>query len=192
MSDDFVPPGGPAPAGPPASDPARHSAGPTDPAAPYGAAPTAEPIGRPKPVEIAFWLYLAAAVLSLLALVVSFASIDAVREQTLRQLEEQGQGDMLPPEAVEGAIWTGLVIGVVFALLFAAAYVVFAMLLRRGYGWARWVLAAFTVLAVFGVLGGGLGVLQFLTLAAATVLVFLPASNAWFRSAAERRSGRRA
>jgi hypothetical protein len=161
--------------------------------APYGSPQPTAPTDRPKLVDIAFWLYVAAAVLSLVGLILSFASIDAAREQALRQLEEQGQSGVLPPEAIEGALWTGVAIGAIFALLFAAAYVVFAILMRRGYGWARYVLGALAVLSVFGLLGGlGIGALQFLCLAAATVLVFLPASNAYFRSTTQGRAVGRA
>jgi hypothetical protein len=196
VSNDFVPPGGPAPAGPPAYDlPAQpvQSAPQYAAAAPYGSAEPTVPAARPKLIDAAFWLYVAAGVLSLIALIVSFTQLDAARDAALRQLEQQGQGDVLPPEAVEGAMWVGAAIGVVFSLLFAAAYVVFAMLMRRGYGWARFVLGAFAVLGVLGVVGGfGLGALQFLCLAVATVLVFLPASNAYFRSTAQARGTRTA
>jgi hypothetical protein len=194
VSNDFVPPGGPAPAGSPAYEPPaqplqaaqQHAA-----AAPYGSAQPAVPTSRPKSIDAAFWLYVAAAVLGVIALIVSFTQLDAARDAALRQLEQQGQGDVLPREAVEGAMWVGAAIGVVFSLLFAAAYVVFAMLMRRGYGWARFVLGAFAVLALLGVAGAfGLGALQFLCLAVATVLVFLPASNAYFRSTAQGRQTR--
>ena len=193
MSNDFVPPGGPAPAGPPEPGAVSGSAGSVpqyQPPAPYGS--VQQQAARPKQVDISVWLYLAAAALSLVALIVSLLSLDAAREEAMRQLEQQGQGEVLPPEAVEGAIWAAFAIGVVFSLLFAALYVLFAVLVRRGYGWARYVLGAFAVLAVFGVLDGlGLGALRFLCLAAATVLVFLPVSNAYFRStAAARATGR--
>jgi hypothetical protein len=194
MSNDFVPPGGPAPAGPPRNDPSRpgpDTAGYPVPA-PYGTPTAAAPIHRPKAVDVAFWLFLAAAAVSVVSLIVSIASFDDIRAQALRRLEDQGQGDVLPPEAVDGVMWATFAFGSVVALLFAAVYVVFAMLIRRGYGWPRFVLGACAVLAVLGLfLGGlGLGALQALCLAAGTVLVFLPASNAYFRSTAEARSAR--
>ena len=196
MSNDFAPPGGPAPAGPPAPEPARPAGAPAprySAAAPYGSHQPVAPIAPPKLVDIAFWLSIAAAALSLIAVLVSIASLDEVREQALRELEAQGQGDVLPPEAIEGIIWTSFAFGLIFSLLFAAAYVIFAILMRRGYGWARWVLLAFAVLSVFGVISPfGLGALQFLCLAAATVLVFLPASRAYFQSAKQARAGRSA
>ena len=171
---------------PPADAPPPYQP-PAGAAPPYGAPPPAA-ADRPKLVDIAFWLYIAAAVLSVVGILLSVASLGAVREEALRQLEEQGQGEAIPPEAIEGAIWVGFGIGVVFALLFTAAYVVFAILMRKGHGWARIVLAVFAGLAIFGVIGGfGIGALQFLCLAAATVLVFLPASNAFFSAAAAQR-----
>jgi O-antigen ligase len=175
---------------PPADAPPPYQP-PAGSAPPYGA-PQPAAADRPKLVDIAFWLYIAAAALSILGLLVSLASIGAVREQALRQLEQQGQGE-LPPEAVEGAIWAGFAIGLVIALVVTAAYVVFAILMRKGRGWARIVLAVFAGLAIFGVVGGfGIGALQFLCLAAATVLVFLPASNEFFKASAQRRAPRTA
>jgi hypothetical protein len=201
MSNDFVPPGGPAPAGPP-SDPAQPGGGSAaqySAPAPYGSPEPAAPVGRPKLVDAAFWLTVAAAVLSLIGLIVSFATIDEARQQALRQLEEQGQSDVLSPEAIEATLVGSLVIGTVFALLFATAYVVFGALMRKGHGWARWLIAAFAALAFFGVVvtlildpaSLGLGVLPLLCLAAATVLAFLPRSNAWFAAMAQNRAMRR-
>lgn len=209
MSNDFVPPGGPAPAGPPASDPSQANGGaaqqysaPAPPyreAAPYGSPEPATPVSRPKLVDAAFWLAIAAAVVSLISLLVSFATIDEARQRALRQLEEQGQSDVLSPEAIEATLVGSLVVGTLFALLFAAAYVVFAVLMRKGHGWARWLIAAFAALAFFGVVltlaldpaSLGLGVLPLLCLAAATVLAFLPRSNAWFAAMAQNRALRR-
>jgi hypothetical protein len=181
------------PQGPPAAPP------PYDSAPPYGSPQPAAGVPRPRLVDAAFWLTIAAAALSVVSLVVSIATVDLLRAETLRELEGQGGGDVLPPEVVDGVIIGTLVVGTLFALLFAAAYVVFAILMRKGHGWARWLIAAFAALAFFGVVltvvaepgSAGLGVLQFLCLAAATALVFLPASNAFFNAAAQRREARR-
>ena len=76
-----------------------------------------------------------------------------------------------------------LVVSVVISVLFLAATVVFAFLMKRGHNWARWVLGAVTVLSLTGIVSDyGLGAGRFVIGAIATVLVFLPASNAYFRA----------
>ncbi|MDQ4138698.1 MAG: hypothetical protein M3116_07645, partial [Actinomycetota bacterium] len=168
-------------------------------APPYGEAEPAVSVARPRVVDGAFWLTIAAAALSLLSLALSFGNIDAARQDALRQLQSQGQENTLTPEAIEAMFVGSLVVGTVFTLLFAAAYVVFAVLMRKGHGWARWLIASFAALSFFGVVitllidpaSLGIGLLPLLCLAAATVLAFLPQSKGWFRAMAANRSMRR-
>ncbi|MCU1436967.1 MAG: hypothetical protein JWP66_54 [Naasia sp.] len=153
---------------------------------PYGSFAAEDPGPRPATVEISFWLYLATAVLGLVGIVASLTAIDQAREVALRQLESQGQE--VDPALVEGAILTGVVLGVVIGVLFTVAWIVGAILLRRGMGWARWVLLALTVLSLPGIFSTSIiAILGVLLPVAATVLAFLAASLAWYRRVRDHR-----
>jgi|SRR4051794_5907513 hypothetical protein len=155
----------------------------------YGQPAAAGPVARPRTVEIAFWLYLAAAVLDVISAIISLTgmggAIDAAKEQA------SSQGQELPEGALDAAIGAGIAIGVAFSVVLIAATVVFAILMRRGFGWARWVLLVLAVLSLLGVFGGVLGILHTLCMVAATVLVFLRPSTEYFRAVtAAKRAGR--
>jgi hypothetical protein len=70
---------------------------------------------------------------------------------------------------------------IAFALVGTTLYVLFAIFIRRGAGWARWVMLAFAAVTMFGIIGQyGIGAALFLCLALGTVLVFLPQSREYF------------
>jgi hypothetical protein len=146
-------------------------------------------LAPPKRVNTAFWLYIAAAALSLVSLIVSLMTTDASRAALQEQLERQGTA--VDPATLDAAIGAGVVISVVFGLLYLAAYVLFAFFLRRGANWARIVLVIITALSLFDVLSGfGVGAVRVLLGVVATVLVFTGESNEYFRSAkARKRAG---
>lgn len=160
-----------------------------DSAEPYGQPAPASRSARPRPVELAFWLYVAAAALSLAGLILGLLQIGGAWELARRQVDAQGQKP--PPGVIDGVFITGIVIGTGAAVVLTVSYIVFAILLRRGVGWSRWVLSALAVIAVGGLFAGMLGALQFFCLAAPTVLVFLAPSNEWFRAMKGRRLARR-
>ncbi|HEY8589981.1 MAG TPA: hypothetical protein VIL55_10555 [Naasia sp.] len=151
------------------------------PSSPYGSPPPAGGGGkRPTTVEIAFWLYIATAALTLLGTIIGLTQIDAAREAALRQLEAQGQA--LDPAAIDGIVIVGVVIGVIIGVVFTVLWALFAIFLRRGMGWARWVLLALTILALPGLFSTNvLSIISVLLPVAATVLAFLPQSTAWYR-----------
>ncbi|AMM21034.1 hypothetical protein AX769_13940 [Frondihabitans sp. PAMC 28766] len=76
-----------------------------------------------------------------------------------------------------------IVVGIVIGGLVMIAFIVFDMLMRRGKPWARVVLTVVTVfsLSTAGSLHG-LGIIGLLAAVAATVLIFLKPSNAFFAS----------
>lgn len=158
-----------------------------------GAAPGGSrvPVAAPMQVVIAFWLYMAAAAVSLISLVVSVATAGASRSAVQQQLSSQGQ--KFTSSQLDAVITLGIVIAVVLGVIFIAAYVIFDLFLRRGAGWARIVLLIVTVFSLFQVLGGyGLGGLRFVLGLIATILVFLPAASEYFRAVkANRASGLR-
>ncbi|WP_246854144.1 hypothetical protein [Naasia sp. SYSU D00057] len=194
------------------------SASTPHPPSPYGSAAPAEIPPRPRPVEIAFWLYILTAALGVVGLILSASTYPALRAQALedaqRQLEQQGQEDVLPPGTIEtiadSAFGVGIATGVIGILL----YVLFAIFVRRGANWARIVMTVLAGLSILGTLfaiaslalpsvtgasgaaepapGSELiGILQCLCLVAATVLIWLRPSNEWFRRVKEYRRARR-
>jgi hypothetical protein len=88
---------------------------------------------------------------------------------------------VLPDGTAEAILNATLGAAIAFAVIWAVLYVLFAIFVRRGAGWARWVLLAFAAMAIFGIIGQyGLGAAIFLCLALGTVLVFLPRSREYF------------
>ncbi|BDZ46521.1 hypothetical protein [Naasia aerilata] len=152
---------------------------------PYGAPQPVGPVARPKQVEIAFWLFLGAALVSLISLIVSVATFPAVRDTALKQIDAQGNSDVLDPSTIDAIVTTSFVVGIVFAVLWIALYVLFAIFVRKGHGWARWVFVALSALSLFGILGQyGLGALQAALLIAGTLLTLIPVASRQFFAAA--------
>jgi hypothetical protein len=141
----------------------------------------------PKRVNTAFWLYIAAAALSLVSLIISLTTTDATRTALQDQFERQGVE--VDPATIDAAVAAGATASVVFGLLYLAAYVLFAFFMRRGANWARIVLLVITALSLLDVLSGfGVGALRVLLGVVATVLVFTGESNEYFRGAKARKS----
>lgn len=162
-------------------------------ATPYGSPAAAADATRPATVTAAFWLFIAAAALSLVSLVVTIVSFDSIKQQALDQVEAQDQTGVLPEGSMEAILNATFGASIAFALIGTALYILFAMFIRRGAGWARWVLLAFAAMAIFGIIGQyGIGAALFLCLALGTVLVFLPKSREYFAAVrANKTIGRR-
>src|SRR4051794_27875613 len=121
----------------------------------------------PMPVVVAFWLYIVAAVLSLVTVAVSLLSPGLAED----------------PEVVSQVGGAGILIAfaVVSGIVYAAGYVVVAVYLIRGANWARYVLLGVTLLSIIGALSNyGLGAARVAVGVIATILVFLPPANRYF------------
>lgn len=166
MSDSNLPPSYPA-----SSSPAPAASGPVTP---------------PQQVNIAFWLYIVGAALSLISLIVSLVTIGSLKDTLQRQLAAQGQ--QISDSALSGAVAVSVTIAIVFGILYIAAYVLFAVFMRRGANWARIVLLVVTVLSLFGILEGfGLGAARLVVGVIATILIFLKPANEYFREVKARK-----
>ncbi|MDN4598194.1 hypothetical protein [Leifsonia virtsii] len=166
MSDSNLPPSYPA-----SSSPAPAASGPVTP---------------PQQVNIAFWLYIVGAALSLISLIVSLVTIGSLKDTLQRQLAAQGQ--QLSDSALNATLAVSVTIAIVFGILYIAAYVLFAVFMRRGANWARIVLLVVTVLSLFGILDGfGLGAARLVVGVIATVLIFLKPANEYFREVKARK-----
>ena len=134
-------------------------------------------VAPPPQVNTAFWLYIAGAALSLVALIISLATVGSLKSTLMQQ--QSGLSD----SAANAAIGISVTLAVVFGILYIAAYVLFAVFMRRGANWARIVLLIVTVLSLFGVLGGyGVGAARVIVGVIATILIFLKPANEYFRS----------
>lgn len=130
----------------------------------------------PKQVNAAFWLYIACAVLSLVGMIIVLASMGSMTSR----LQQSGQ---VSGSTASAAVGIGVTLNVIFGILFIAAYVLFAVFMRRGANWARIVLLIVTALSIFGVLGGyGIGALQLILGVVATILIFIRPASEYFRS----------
>jgi len=160
-------------------------------AAPNGAPAPVREVPRPATVNAAFWLYIAAAALSLIGLIVTILGFDALKQEAIAQVDSQGQSSELPEGSVDAILNATLGASIAFAVVGVVLFVVFAILVRRGMGWARWVMLAFAALSIFGIIGQyGIGAAQFICLALGTVLVFLSKAREFFAASKANRQAR--
>lgn len=148
------------------------------------------PVPAPTLVRIAFWLYLVAALLSVVGLILAVATQAHSRAQVESSLAAHGQH--ISAGTVDAIVGLAVVVAIVFGLIFAAAYVIFALFLRRGANWARIVLTIVTVLSFLS-LGSayGIGAGRVLVSVVATVLLFLGPAGAFFREVKARKAAAR-
>lgn len=148
-------------------------------------------LNPPRPVTLSFWLWMASFVVGLLAIAYSLSRFDELHQRladTVRA-QEPGIGGELLNRAVDITLYVGLGGPAAVILL----QLLLAVLMRARRNWARVLLA---VLAVVGIAGAVFSLvtvaeqarvavpLQALLIVVATVLMFLPAANTWFRQRA--------
>jgi hypothetical protein len=174
-----------APVAPPATSNASFP--PAPPAAPgafpsYAAtpgAPVAAPTEPPQPINIAFWLYIAAAALSVISGIVTAIIVSGQRDQFLDSLRSSGVDDSA--SAVDAVIGFAIAWAVITLIFWALVFVLFAIFMRRGANWARIVLTVVTALSLLNLLASfGLGALQVIVAVVATVLIWLKPASAYF------------
>jgi len=140
-------------------------------------APMSAPTAPPTPVNAAFWIWVAEAILEVILAIIVMIGVSAA-------------ASLLTSDSATAGVIMGTAIGVgIVMIIIAALRILFAVYMRRGRNWARIVL---TVLGVLGVLGGISSLVQgswfyLITVAAtivAIVLMFVPTANPWFRKRA--------
>jgi lysylphosphatidylglycerol synthetase-like protein (DUF2156 family) len=143
----------------------------------------------PRLIIIAYWLYIAAGVFSLVSLALTLAMANSLRPAVRSALEGAHKS---ANEAAVGAALNGYLInGAIFAIIWLVLFVVCAIFLRRGSNWARAVLTIVTIFSLVNVFGGFLaGLAQVLAALVASVLVWLKPSSEFFREARDIRRGR--
>ena len=137
----------------------------------------------PVPVEVAFWIWIVSAVVSLVFAVLAPRAKDNILD-SLRQSRPPG----LAPSQYDHTANVLITVLIAQLVVFALLYVFLAYKVRSGRNWARMTLTVLLVIGIgYGLINGSLlssGV-GLLISAVAVVLVYLPSASAF--SAAHRR-----
>ena len=167
MTDNNTPAAAPEPT-PPAASPYVAPTGATPYAAPVGATPVS-PTKRPGTVTAGIVIIAIQAVLSVIVALVLFASLSTVPAGT----EGLANAQLLSGIVLAGGIINGI------AIIFVA----------RGYGIVRFVIVVVGgIVVLLDLISGNPAFGDFLWILA-IVLLFLPASNSWFKAKAAQRTG---
>lgn len=155
---------------------------------PYGQSPYAQypsqqpqgqgPAGVPKLVDRAFWMIIAAGVLSLLSLLVTIPTLDdPVMRQTFED-QLRGSGQNIPFEEIKP-----IVIGtmVVVTLIGAGLYALVAFNVRKGKNWARILGTVLAGLSIFSILPLGINTVVVVLGIAAIIMLYMPAASPYFQ-----------
>lgn len=136
----------------------------------------------PRTVNIAFWLYVVGAVLSVVSGIITIATIGSTRDAALEQIRNSPNANGQNAQAlVDGIIAAATIWAIVTLIFWAVVFVLFAYFMRRGANWARIVLTVLTALSLLNVLAGyGVGFLQFAATVVALVLIWLRPSSEYF------------
>jgi hypothetical protein len=147
------------------------------------AAPAGAPAAPPSQVTIGFWLYIAAAVLSVISGIVTVVVVVNSRQAALDALTNGSTTlkGITAQQAADASIAVGTILSIITLLFWAITFTVFALLMRRGAGWARIVLTVLTVLSLVNIPWGyGAGGLQVVAAIVATVLIWLRPASEYF------------
>ncbi len=145
-------------------------------------APTAPPI-----MNTIFFLLLGAALLQIIATIVGVNATNSgsYREEALKQLEAQNVTN-ITPEMLDNIMLVTVGTLIVMAVVSVIVYVLLALFLKMGMGWARIAAAVLAVLSLSLLIGlqmpsGLLTIVQILLGIAAAVLCFTGAAAVYFR-----------
>lgn len=155
---------------------------------PYGQSPYGYPseqpqgggtaAGVPQLVNTAFWMIIAAGVLSVLSVLLTIPTLDDPAMRSTFEEQLRGSGQNIAFEDVKGFIVGTMV---VFALIGAGLYALVAFNVRKGKNWARILGTVLAALSVFSLFPLGLNTLVALLGIAAIVMLYLPASAPYFQ-----------
>ncbi|HEX4726087.1 MAG TPA: hypothetical protein VH333_26500 [Pseudonocardiaceae bacterium] len=112
-------------------------------------APVVPPV--PTSVVVSYWILLVSAAINVLIVVITLATWNKVVNQLLTQPRPAGT----TLAQAQSAIHSYLIANLILDVAFAALYVLFAILMRRGRNWARLTITAIVVVfALLGILNG--------------------------------------
>ena len=133
-----------------------------------------------------FWILLLLSIAQTMTLVWTLAVFDwdGYLAESVHSFERDGQELQVTPEIAIATVVIGVVLGAVGIALRAA----FAVLLRRGFNWARIVATVlFGALLLPPYILDGISVLVMVLAIAGIVLVWFPQSNAFFKDVKQER-----
>ena len=167
----------------PPSDPPEQRPAPPAPAGGYPRPETPVRGPRPNSVDISFWLWITYLTIGAINTVVGFVQRERNRAEAINAVVAQYPG---MDRSMIDSLATVVVVGVVvLGLLFVAASVSCALLMRGGRNWARVVLTvvgSLSVLFLIGPVATPLQALfQLLLVVGAIVMMFQRRANDWFR-----------
>lgn len=141
---------------------------------------------RPTTITASFFGYLLSTLASVIAGVVLLGSKQQLVD-ALRKANDNNTGDKLTDDQIQKAASLGLTTAVIVIAVFALVYLLLAFRLRAGRNWARIVLTVFVVFQVISLVTlQGTSVVSYISTGIsviATVLAYLPDSNAYIREA---------
>ena len=154
-----------------------------------GAMPT-----RPKEVVIAFWLIIAAAVLTAIGIITSLATMDTLLagmpdDPAVRDALAQTGGEISEQQFMDMMSGTAGVVLVIAGLIAIGLYLMVAFGVKAGKNWARITGTVFAALSLVGLVPFGLNTLTALLGIAAIVLLFMRPSNEFFKAVSARKYG---
>ncbi len=156
-------------------------------------APVAAPSAAPSQVNIAFWLYIAAAVLSVVSGIITVVRVLGSRQAAIDALTNGNTTlkGITVQQAADASVAFGTVLAIITLLFWAITFVVFALQMRRGRGWARIVLTVLTVISLLNLPWGyGAGALQVIAAIVATILIWLRPASEYFAAVKASRAPR--
>ena len=148
---------------------------------PYAQYPSQQPQGPasvPKLVDRAFWMIIAAGVLSLLSLLVSIPTLDDPVTRQMFEDQLRGSGQNIAFEDIKGFLIGTMV---VFTLIGAGLYALVAFNVRKGKNWARILGTVLAALSIFSFLPLGINTVVVILGIAAIVMLYMPAASPYFQ-----------
>jgi hypothetical protein len=111
----------------------------------YGLPGHPPPDEPPKPIQHAFKLMVAGAILQALSILLSLLQLGTMRDQISKAARENNSN--LTQEEIDGVVAAGVAITVIFGLLFGGLWLWMAFMNRKGRNWARILSTVFFALA---------------------------------------------
>lgn len=169
---------------------ANEAAAPYTPGA-YGNGAPAGPVATPKYVNIAFWLYLAAAALFIIGGIVNILAINSPAGRDLIRQSIETSNQTVPAgtsmeEVINIAVGAGTGFVIFMMIIVAICYPLWAVFFRKGKGWARIMATIFAAIAIFigWVLAGAIfGTIAIILGIVAVILLYIGDSAPYFRKA---------
>jgi len=133
-------------------------------------------------VNIAFWMILAAGVLTLIGIPISIATLNSSEGRAMiENALTTSQGARSSGITASSVIGIAVTMVVIFSVIFAGLYALVAFKVRQGKNWARILGTVFAAVSLLGLAQLGIGTVTILLGVAAIVMLYLPGSSPYFQ-----------